>query len=57
MESHYFFEEELITKMHSKFIYRFNLDKLTAAELALEILEMLKVSNSNLNDFDNIYFQ
>ena len=57
MESYYFFEEELITKMHGSFIQRFNLDNSTAAELALEILEILKASSSNLSEVDSFYFQ
>ncbi len=57
MEAYYFFEEELISKMHGSFIQRFNLDNSTAAELTLEILEVLKISNSNLSDVDTFYFQ
>ena len=50
MENYYFFEEELITKMQSSFISRFSLDHASAAELTLEIIEMLKVSNLNLHE-------
>lgn len=42
MESFYFLEEELITKMHSTFTQRFNLDNYMAAELALEIIDIIK---------------
>ena len=47
MESYYFLEEELITKMHTAFTQRFNLDNYIAAELALEIMEILKVSQES----------
>ena len=57
MDSYYFFEEELITKMHCTFIQKFNLDNFAAAELALEILEILKVSNSNLRELETLYLQ
>jgi len=57
MDSYYFLEEELITKMHLSFTQRFNLDNYTAAELALEIIEILKVSNSDSNDLNNFLFQ
>ena len=57
MDAYYFFEEELISKMHSSFINRFDLDHSCAAELALEIIEMLKASNSNLSDINSFYYQ
>jgi hypothetical protein len=57
MDTYYFFEEELITKMHSSFISRFNLDHACAAELALEIIEMFKMSNTNLNELTPFYYQ
>ncbi len=57
MDTYYFFEEELITKMHSSFINRFNLDQACAAELALEIIEMFKMSNTNLTELTPFYYQ
>ena len=57
MENYYFFEEELITKMQSSFISRFSLDHASAAELTLEIIEMLKVSNLNLHELKSFYYQ
>jgi hypothetical protein len=57
MESYYFFEEELITRMHKSFTQRYNLDQSTAAELTLEIFEILKISGSNLNDINSLYVQ
>ncbi|MBT4791382.1 MAG: hypothetical protein HON90_07410 [Halobacteriovoraceae bacterium] len=57
MDSYYFFEEKLITKMHSTFIQRYGLDNSTAAQLAWDILEILKVSDTNLNDFETLYLQ
>lgn len=57
MDAYYFFEEELITKMHTSFINRFNLDQGAAAELTLEVLEMLKMSDSNLNEISTLYLQ
>ena len=57
MDAYYFFEEELITKMHTSFIHRFNLDQGCAAELTLEILELLKMSDSNLNEINTLYLQ
>jgi len=57
MDAYYFFEEELITKMHTSFISRFNLDQGSAAELTLEILELLKMSDSNLNEINSLYLQ
>lgn len=56
MDSYYFFEEELITKMHTSLAQRFNLDTGTAAELVLEFIEVLKASNSNLSDVKSLYF-
>lgn len=47
MQSYLFLEEELISKMHSTFTQRFNLDNYTAAELALEIIEILKLDQNN----------
>lgn len=29
----------------------------SAAELAIEIIEIIKVSNFNLNEFESLYFQ
>lgn len=57
MDSYYFLEEELISKMHVSFTQRFNLDNFTAAELALEIIEILKVSNSNMNEASSLFLQ
>ena len=57
MESYYFFEEELITRMHSSLAQRFNLDQSSAAELTLEILEILKVGGSNLSEVNSFYRQ
>lgn len=55
MDAYYFFEEELITKMHTSFTDRFNLDQGAAAELTLEILELLKMSESNLHEINSLY--
>ncbi len=57
MDSFYFFEEELLTKMHQSFVNRFNLDATTAAELAVEVFEILSVVNPKLIDFDTINYQ
>jgi hypothetical protein len=57
MESYYFLEEELITRMHKSFTQRYNLEQSTAAELTLEIFEILKISGSNLNDINSLYVQ
>ena len=57
MESYYFFEEELITKMHLTFIQRFNLDNYMAAELAQEIMEILKVSQHTSKELNSHYLQ
>lgn len=57
MDAYYFFEEELITKMYSSFTDRFNLDQGSAAELTLEILELLKLSESNLYEINSLYLQ
>ncbi|MDP7319083.1 MAG: hypothetical protein QF441_00675 [Bacteriovoracaceae bacterium] len=57
MDSYYFLEEELISKMHNSFTDRFNLDSSTAAELALEVLEIISLSNSNLTELNSLYFQ
>ena len=57
MDSYYFFEEELISKMHSSFTQRFNLDNYMAAELALEILEILKVSQDAPADYKTLLLQ
>ncbi len=55
MDAYYFLEEELITKMHLSFTHRFNLDNFTAAELALEIIEIIRAGDSNLNEVTSLY--
>jgi len=57
MESNCFFEDQLIIKMHTNFVHKFDLDGVSAAQLALEIMEILKISNSSLSDFESLYFQ
>lgn len=57
MESYYFFEEELMTKMHSAFTQRFNLDNYMAVELTMEIMEILKLSESTPADFNSLYLK
>lgn len=55
MDSHAFFEEELMTKLHYSLVQRFDLDQLKAAELTLEIMELISFSDSNLNDVNSLY--
>ena len=57
MDAYYFLEEEIIAKLHTNFVQRFNMDQFSAAELALEIIEIMKVSNSNLNEINSLYLQ
>jgi hypothetical protein len=56
MDSFYFFEEELLTKMHNSFVNRFNLDAGTAAELAVEVFEIISIVNPKLIDFDSVQY-
>ena len=53
MDSHALFEEELMTKMHFSFVQRFDLDQLKAAELTLEIMEILSLYGSDFNDINS----
>lgn len=53
MDSNAFFEEELMTKMHYSLVQRFNLDQLKAAELTLEIMEIISISSPNYNDINS----
>lgn len=52
MDAYYFFEEELISKMHSTFTQQFNLDVVFASELAVEILEILKTNDIYLKQIN-----
>ena len=54
MDSYYFLEEELISKMHTTFINKFNLDNFTATELSMEIMEIFRVSGPDLRSTDKL---
>ena len=49
-------EEDLLLKMQSNFMEKFYLDQLRASDLALEILEMLSLGDSNLKRLNQYYF-
>ncbi|MBC75450.1 MAG: hypothetical protein CME64_05480 [Halobacteriovoraceae bacterium] len=49
------FEEDLLFKMQSNFMDRFCLDQSRASELALEILEMLSLGDTNLKRLCHYY--
>jgi len=55
MDSYTFFEEETMRLMHHDFIQRFNLDKRKAAELTLEIIEILNSREFEIADIDPLY--
>lgn len=55
MDAYCFFEEELLSSLHKNFVSRFSLEQGAAAELALEIMEMFKMSDSNLYELQQIY--
>ena len=55
MDSYTFFEEETMKLMHHAFIHRFNLDKRNAAELTLEIIEILNSREFEIKDIDPLY--
>ena len=56
MDSYIQMEELLVNKMQKSISQRFNLESSMAAELALELVEVLTASDANLIDFDSIYF-
>lgn len=55
MDSHALFEEELMTKLHYSLVQRFDLDQLKAAELTLEIMELISIAESNLFEMNSLY--
>lgn len=48
-------EEDLLFKLQTNFVDRFCLEQNRASELALEIMEMLSLSDSNLNQLTNYF--
>lgn len=48
-------EEDLIVKLQTSFMDRFCLEQNRASELALEIMEMFSLSDSNLKALDQYY--
>lgn len=48
-------EEDLLFKLQSNFMDKFCLDQNGASALALEILEMLNISDSNLKRLSQYY--
>ena len=57
MDSYTFFEEETMSQMHHSFVERFNIDQLKAAELTLEIMEILNSREFDISDIDPLYMQ
>tara|TARA_Y100001936_G_C16049931_1_gene657162 strand:- start:1158 stop:1352 length:195 start_codon:yes stop_codon:yes gene_type:complete len=49
------FEDDLLFKMQTNFMDKFCLDQGRASELALEILEMLSLSDSNIKRLCHYY--
>lgn len=50
MDSHTLLEEEVMNEMHSSIIERFDLDHRIAAELTLEIMDMLSLFGANFSE-------
>lgn len=50
------FEEDLLTKLQFNFMDRFCLEQNRASELALEVLELLSLGDSNLRRLCHYYF-
>lgn len=57
MENYAHLEEEILVRMYHSFLEKYDLPPKGAAELALEVLEILKESNSNLFDIKNYIYQ
>lgn len=54
-EPSFFCEEEVLFKIKNNLVTKFHMDNYDASDLALEILEMLTLSDSNLDTL-NKYF-
>lgn len=50
------FEEDLLCKLQSSFMDKFCLEQNRASELALEIMDLLSLSDSNLKRLSQYYF-
>ena len=55
MDSNYLIEEEVLKKLQKNFSSRFNLDQNLAAELTLEILEIMQVCDSDFHELNSFY--
>lgn len=56
MDSYAKIEEQVFSKMLGTFTHRFNMEQTQACELALELVEVLSASDTNLTDFDCLIF-
>lgn len=49
-------EDDLLFKLQSSFMDRFSLEQNRATEIAMEVLDMLSLSDSNLKRLTQYYF-
>lgn len=54
-EPTFFCEEEVILKISNNLMSRFHLDNFSATDLALEIMEMLTLADSDINTLNKYY--
>ncbi len=52
-EPRFLCEEEFIYKLRTNLINNFHLDNFSASDLALEIMELLTMADTNLDDLNN----
>lgn len=51
----FFCEEEVVLKIRNNLMNKFHLDRFSATDLALEIMEMLTLSDSDINTLNKYY--
>jgi hypothetical protein len=51
----FFCEEEVILKISNNLMNKFHLDNFSATNLAMEIMEMLTVADSDINTLNKYY--
>lgn len=51
----FFCEEEVISKIRNNLMNKFYLDNFSATDLALEIMEMLTLADSDINTLNKYY--
>lgn len=54
-EPTFFCEEEVIFKIKNNLMSRFHLDNFSATDIALEIMEMLTLADSDINTLNKYY--